>query len=299
MTAKLLDGRATAQQIQDEIKDKVRVFVDATGQRPVLAAVLVGADPASAVYVRNKERACKKVGIDSQLHRLDSSITTEQLIELVDRLNRDASVSGILVQLPLPKQIDAQKVLDLIDPIKDVDAFHPTNVGLLSQGRPQFLPCTPHGVLQVLHRYQVSISGKLTAIIGRSDIVGKPLAMLMGGKNSHLGPDSCNSTVILCHSRTPDLAELTRQAEIVVAAIGVPRFLTADMVQEGAVVVDVGINRTDDGLCGDVDFDNVRKVASHITPVPGGVGPLTVTMLLENTLMAARLQAEARVAANT
>ena len=296
MTATLLDGRATAQQIQEEIKVKVSAFSDATGSRPVLAAVLVGEDPASAVYVRNKERACKKVGINSQLHRLDSDITTEQLVELVDGLNHDPAVSGILVQLPLPKQIDSQKVLDLINPIKDVDAFHPTNVGLLSQGRPQFLPCTPHGVLQVLHRYNVSISGKLTAIIGRSDIVGKPLAMLMGAKSSHLGPDSCNSTVMLCHSRTPNLPEITKQADIVVAAIGVAKFVTTDMVKEGAVVVDVGINRTEDGLCGDVDFEALRHVASHITPVPGGVGPLTVTMLLENTLIAAKLQAEAKVA---
>ena len=291
MTATLLDGRATAQQIQEEIKAKVESFVDATGQKPTLAAVLVGEDPASAVYVRNKERACKKVGIDSQLHRLDATITTEQLVELVTQLNDDPAVSGILVQLPLPKQIDSQKVLDLIDPVKDVDAFHPTNVGLLSQGRPQFLPCTPHGVLQVLHRYDVSISGASTVIIGRSDIVGKPLAMLMGARSSHLGPELCNSTVTVCHSRTPNLAEITSQADIIVAAIGVPKFVTADMVKEGTVVVDVGINRTESGLCGDVDFEEVRKIASHITPVPGGVGPLTVTMLLENTLVAARLQA--------
>ena len=202
LTATLLDGRATAQQIQEEIKTKVASFVDATGQTPTLAAVLVGEDPASAVYVRNKERACRKVGIDSQLHRLDSETTTEQLVDLVTQLNNDPAVSGILVQLPLPKQIDSLKVLDLIDPIKDVDAFHPTNVGLLSQGRPQFLPCTPHGVLQVLHRYDISISGKLTAIIGRSDIVGKPLGMLMGAKSSHLGPELCNSTVTICHSRS-------------------------------------------------------------------------------------------------
>lgn len=296
MTATLLDGRATAQQIQEEIKTKVASFVDATGQTPTLAAVLVGEDPASAVYVRNKERACRKVGIDSQLHRLDSETTTEQLVDLVTQLNNDPAVSGILVQLPLPKQIDSLKVLDLIDPIKDVDAFHPTNVGLLSQGRPQFLPCTPHGVLQVLHRYDISISGKLTAIIGRSDIVGKPLGMLMGAKSSHLGPELCNSTVTICHSRSPNLSEMTKQADIVVAAIGVPKFVTADMVKEDAVVVDVGINRTDDGLCGDVDFEGVRQIASHITPVPGGVGPLTVTMLLENTLTAAQLQAEAKVA---
>ncbi|MGI9519120.1 MAG: bifunctional methylenetetrahydrofolate dehydrogenase/methenyltetrahydrofolate cyclohydrolase FolD [Pirellulaceae bacterium] len=290
MTATLLDGRATAQQIQAEIKDRVSAFVDATGTTPTLAAVLVGEDPASAVYVRNKERACRKVGVNSQLHRLDSDTSTSQLLDLVRQLNEDPSVSGILVQLPLPGQIDDLQVLDLIDPIKDVDAFHPTNVGLLSQGRPQFLPCTPHGVLQVLHRYDISISGKTSVIIGRSDIVGKPLAMLMGAKDSHLGPDLCNSTVTICHSRTPDLPSITQQADILVAAIGRPEYVTADMVKPGAVVVDVGINRTDDGLVGDVDFNAVREKASHITPVPGGVGPLTVTMLLENTLTAAQLQ---------
>ncbi len=282
-----MDGRATAQQIQEEIRDKVTTFVDAAGRTPTLAAVLVGDDPASAVYVRNKERACRRVGITSQLHRLGSDISTAQLVELVDQLNEDPDVSGILVQLPLPGQVDSLQVLDLIDPAKDVDAFHPTNVGLLSQGRPRFLPCTPHGVLQVLARHEISISGKQAVVIGRSDIVGKPLAMLMGAKDSHLGPEMCNATVTICHSRTPDLPEMCRQADVLVAAIGRARFVTADMVKPDAVVVDVGINRTDDGLVGDVDFEAVREVASYITPVPGGVGPLTVTMLLENTLAAA------------
>lgn len=298
MTAEVLDGRATAKQIQSEIKVKVADFVERHQTKPVLAAVLVGEDPASAVYVRNKERACKRVGIESQLHRLDSDTTTEQLVDLITQLNEDSAVSGILVQLPLPQQIDSLRVLDLIDPIKDVDAFHPTNVGLLSQGRPQFLPCTPHGVLQVLMRYGIDISGKTTVVIGRSDIVGKPLAMLMGAKDSHLGPKLANSTVTICHSRTPELAEVTRRADILVAAIGRANYVTAEMVKPGAVVVDVGINRTDDGLCGDVDYDAVSQVASHITPVPGGVGPLTVTMLLENTLAAAELQAESRVGAS-
>ena len=288
MTAKLLDGQATAQEIQAEIKQRVAEFVEATGRTPTLAAVLVGDDPASAVYVRNKERACRRVGITSQLHRLDVDTKTDQLVALIEELNGDPLVSGILVQLPLPKHIDEQQVLDLIDPGKDVDAFHPTNVGLLSQGRPRFLPCTPHGVLQVLARNNISVSGKKAVVIGRSDIVGKPMAMLMGAKDSHLGPDLCNATVTICHSRTPDLPDLCKQADVVVAAIGRPKFVTADMIKPGAVVVDVGINRTDDGLVGDVDFEGVRQVASHITPVPGGVGPLTVTMLLENTLTAAR-----------
>lgn len=288
MTAKLLDGRVTAEHIQEEIRDRVTRFVEATGRTPTLAAVLVGDDPASAVYVRNKERACRKVGIKSDLHRMDADTTTEQLVALIEKLNSDPEVSGILVQLPLPGHIDDQKVLDLIDPGKDVDAFHPTNVGLLSQGRPRFLPCTPHGVLQVLARNDISISGKSAVVIGRSDIVGKPLAMLMGAKDSHLGPDLCNATVTICHSRTPNLEEVCKQADVVVAAIGRAKFVTAAMIKPGAVVVDVGINRTEEGLVGDVDFEEVRKVASWITPVPGGVGPLTVTMLLENTLAAAR-----------
>ena len=287
LTAKLLDGRATADEIQDEIKKRVNEFVGKSGKTPTLAAVLVGEDPASAVYVRNKERACKHVGINSQLHRLNRDTTTDQLIALIAKLNADPEVSGILVQLPLPKQIDDLKVLDLIDPGKDVDAFHPTNVGLLSQGRPRFIPCTPHGCLQVMWRNKISLSGKKAVVIGRSDIVGKPLTMLMSAKESHLGPEMCNATVTMCHSRTENLAEVCREADILVAAIGRPDFVTAEMVKPGAVVIDVGINRTDDGLTGDVDFKSVSEVASWITPVPGGVGPLTVTMLLENTLAAA------------
>jgi methylenetetrahydrofolate dehydrogenase (NADP+)/methenyltetrahydrofolate cyclohydrolase len=288
LAAKLLDGRTTAEQIQIEIRRSVTEHFDATGRTPTLAAVLVGADPASAVYVRNKERACRRVGINSQLHRLGSETSTQQLIDLINQLNADPAVSGILVQLPLPKHIDDQKVLDLIDPGKDVDAFHPVNVGLLSQGRPRFLPCTPHGCLQVMWRNDISISGKRAVVIGRSDIVGKPLAMLMGAKDSHLGKEMCNATVTICHSRTENLAEICREADVLVAAIGQPAFVTAGMIKPGAVVIDVGINRTEDGLVGDVDFDAARSIASYITPVPGGVGPLTVTMLLENTLAAAR-----------
>ncbi len=286
MTAKILDGRAAAREIQEEIRQRVDKIVRDAGRAPTLAAVLVGDDPASAVYVRNKERACREVGIRSQMHRLEGDIATNQLVDLIEQLNEDDEVSGILVQLPLPRQVDAMQVLDLIKPGKDVDAFHPVNVGLLSQGRPRFLPCTPHGVMQVLARNQIAISGKRAVIVGRSDIVGKPLAMLMGARESHLGADYCNATVTMCHSRTPDLAELIRQADILVAAIGRPAFVTDEMVKPGAVVVDVGINRTEEGLVGDVDFEGVRKVASWITPVPGGVGPLTVTMLLENTLVA-------------
>jgi methylenetetrahydrofolate dehydrogenase (NADP+)/methenyltetrahydrofolate cyclohydrolase len=205
-------------------------------------------------------------------------------------LNADPEIHGILVQLPLPKQIDARAILDAVDPLKDVDAFHPLNVGLLSQGRPRFLPCTPHGVLQVLADAQVSVAGREVVIVGRSDIVGKPLAMLLAAKDSPLGSELANATVTLCHSRTRDLARIARTAEILIAAIGQPEAITAEMVRPGAVVIDVGINRTDNGLVGDVHFASVQPIASAITPVPGGIGPLTVTMLLENTLHAARLQ---------
>lgn len=292
MKAALLDGKKISAEIQGEIKQHVAAFVEKTGKQPCLAAVLIGEDPASAVYVRNKERACERVGLRSELHRLPVETTQEELMALVDQLNNDPAVSGILVQLPLPGHLDQTPVLDSINPIKDVDCFHPTNVGLVSQGRPQFMPCTPHGVIQILHRNGVEISGKHVVIVGRSEIVGKPLAAMLVQKTSpSCGPTAANATVTVCHSRTQNLAEITRTADILVAAIGVPKFITADMVKPGAAVVDVGINRTDDGLCGDVDFDAVGEVASSITPVPGGVGRLTVTMLLDNTLTAAKLQA--------
>ena len=287
MPAEILDGKAIAKQIQTETKQKVADFVAAGGSQPKLAAVLVGEDPASQVYVRNKERACKRVGIASELVRMPGETTTEQLLEKVNELNADPVVSGILVQLPLPDQIDARLVLDTIDPNKDVDAFHPHNVGLISQGRHRFLPCTPHGIVQMLKRYGIETTGKNVCVIGRSDIVGKPMAMMLSGYGIGLGGEFANATVTLCHSRTADLACTVAKADIVVAAIGRPKFVTADMLKPGAVVVDVGINRTDDGLVGDVDFDAAMEVASYVTPVPGGVGPLTVTMLLENTLAAA------------
>ena len=287
MPAEILDGKAIAKQIQAETKQKVADFVAAGGPQPKLAAVLVGEDPASQVYVRNKERACKRVGIASELVRMPADSSTETLLEKVRQLNNDAAVSGILVQLPLPDQIDARLVLDTIDPNKDVDAFHPHNVGLISQGRHRFLPCTPHGIVQMLKRYGIQATGKNVCVIGRSDIVGKPMAMMLSGYGIGLGAEFANATVTLCHSRTADLAATVAQADIVVAAIGRPKFVTADMLKPGAVVVDVGINRTDDGLVGDVDFDAAMEVASYVTPVPGGVGPLTVTMLLENTLAAA------------
>jgi len=290
MTAEILDGKAIAKQIRDELAIEVVEFIQNFGKVPKLAAVLVGDDPASQVYVRNKERACEKAGIDSELHRLPAETTQEELLELIAELNRDDSVSGILVQLPLPKQIEEQRVLDAISAWKDVDAFHPENVGRMSQGRPRFLPCTPHGVQQLLHRYNIETSGKHVVVIGRSEIVGKPIASMLAQKDSGMGPTAANATVTICHSRTGDLAAVTRTADILIAAIGRANFVTADMVKPGAVVVDVGINRTDDGLAGDVDFDAVKEVASYITPVPGGVGPLTIAMLLRNTLTACSLQ---------
>lgn len=285
MTATLLDGKAMAAEIRVEIAERVADFIQNNATIPCLAAVVVGDDPASAVYVRNKRRACEWVGIESQLHRLPDAATEEDLLALLAKLNKDGQVHGILVQLPLPKQIAAERILGAINPVKDVDAFHPENIGRLVQGRPRFLPCTPHGIQQLLIRSGVTIAGAHAVIVGRSDIVGKPLAIMLAGR-----AEGGNATVTVCHSRTRDLAEVTRLADILVVAIGRPRLITRDMVQPGAVVVDVGINRTDTGLVGDVDFDSVSQVADRITPVPGGVGPMTVTMLLENTLHAAQLQ---------
>lgn len=288
MTAQILDGKRIASTIREELTERIAEFVDSTGVTPRLAAVLVGDDEASQVYVRNKQRACEQVGMDSQLYRLPDKTTEDELLALVERLNRDESVHGVLVQLPLPPQIEEKQVLDAVDPLKDVDAFHPFNVGLLSQGRPRFLPCTPHGVQQLLHRSGVVVDGKHVVVVGRSDIVGKPLAMMLAQRDSaSCGPSAANATVTLCHSRTQDLAHVTRSADILIAAIGRPEFIGPDMVQPGAAVVDVGINRIESGLVGDVQFEAVREVAGYLTPVPGGVGPLTVTMLLFNTLKAA------------
>ncbi|WP_425618981.1 bifunctional methylenetetrahydrofolate dehydrogenase/methenyltetrahydrofolate cyclohydrolase FolD [Anatilimnocola sp. NA78] len=290
MAATVLDGKAIASQIEIELAEEVADFIQNNGTGPTLAAVLVGDDPASAVYVRNKRLACDRVGIESKMFRLPAETGEEELLELIAKLNADDNINGILVQLPLPSQIRPAKILDAVHPFKDVDCFHPENVGLLVQGRPRFLPCTPHGVLQILDRSGISVAGKHCVVVGRSDIVGKPVATLLAAKDSPVGPNCCNGTVTLCHSRTTDLGAVTRTADILVAAIGIPKFIKADMVKPGAVVIDVGINRTETGLCGDVDYAAVREVASAITPVPRGVGPLTVVMLMLNTLTAARLQ---------
>lgn len=283
MTAQILDGKGLAQQIQAEIREDVARFKEQSGVTPCLAAVLVGENPASEVYVKSKRKDCETAGMASQLHRLPATTTTDDLLALVDQLNRAAEVHGILVQLPLPEKIDATRVLDAVSPAKDVDGFHPDSVGRLAQGRPTFVPCTPLGVQQLLIRSGIATAGREAVVVGRSDIVGKPMALLLMQRGA--GGDA---TVTVCHSRSHNLAEITRRADILIVAIGKARFVTADMVKPGATVIDVGMNRLESGLCGDVDYDAVRAVAGHITPVPGGVGPLTVTMLLANTLTAAR-----------
>jgi methylenetetrahydrofolate dehydrogenase (NADP+) / methenyltetrahydrofolate cyclohydrolase len=289
MAATLLDGKALAQVIRRETADGVSALLQAGGIRPGLAAVLVGSDPGSQIYVRNKRKACEEVGIASWLHELPASTTQTELLDLLAHLNTDPRVHGILVQLPLPPQIDEAAIIRSVAPAKDVDGFGPENLGLLTTGHPRYLPCTPHGVQMLLVRNNIPVEGAHVVIVGRSNIVGKPLALILMQKAK-----GANATVTVCHSRSKNLPDITRSADIVVVAIGQARFLKADMVRPGAVVVDVGINRLADGkLAGDVDFEAVREVASAITPVPGGVGPMTIAMLLHNTLGAAKLQAGA------
>lgn len=286
MPAILLDGKQLAQTMQAEIAVAAADFEKAHGTRPGLAAILVGDNPASQVYVRNKRKACAQSGLESWLHQMPATTTEEELLDLVDRLNADPKVHGILVQLPLPKQIREPAIIRAVSPLKDVDGFGPENLGLLTAGTPRYLPCTPAGIQQLLVRNGIDPAGKHVVIVGRSNIVGKPMAMILMQK-----APGADATVTICHSRTPNIGELTRQADIIVVAIGRPKFVTADMVRPGAVIVDVGMNRDGAGkLCGDVDFEAVRSVASAITPVPGGVGPMTITMLLHNTVAAARLQ---------
>ena len=278
--AKIISGKELSQQIRSELAAETAEFKEKYGITPGLAVIIVGTNPASQVYVRNKHRSCIETGMHSVVHELAEETTAEQLLELVNKLNRDDSIHGILVQLPLPKHIDESLIINAISPEKDVDAFHPVNVGKLTLGEDGFLPCTPAGVIEMLKRSDISISGKSCVVIGRSNIVGKPAALLLLRENG---------TVTVCHSRTANLKEVCRNADILVAAIGKANFITADMVKPGAVVIDVGINRLDTGkLVGDVDFAEVEKIASAITPVPGGVGPMTITMLLKNTLESAR-----------
>jgi methylenetetrahydrofolate dehydrogenase (NADP+)/methenyltetrahydrofolate cyclohydrolase len=286
VSARILDGKAIARQIEAEIADRVVEFIQNNALQPCLAAVLVGSDPASEVYVRNKRKACDRANIESQLHRLPADVGEDDLLRLIAKLNKADDVHGILVQLPLPDHLDASRILQAVNPLKDVDAFHAENVGRIVQGQPRFLPCTPHGIQQLLLRENIPLAGSHVVVVGRSDIVGKPIANMLMQRGR--GGDA---TVTVCHSRTADLPAVTRLADILIVAIGRPRFVTADMVKPGATVIDVGINRVDNRLVGDVDFDGVREVAAAITPVPGGVGPLTVAMLMHNTYLAAQQMA--------
>lgn len=285
----IIDGKATAAAIRAEIASSVAQIVDAGGRAPHLAAILVGHDGGSESYVASKVKACEECGFGSTLLRFEGSISQEQLLEHIRDLNNNPDIDGFIVQLPLPRHIDTHAVIEAIDPRKDVDGFHPANVGRLSIGLPRFVSATPAGIIELLQRYQIPTSGKHCVILGRSNIVGKPLAMLMMQK-SYPG----DATVTVCHSRTADIASITRTADILVAAMGVPASVTADMVKEGATVIDVGTTRVPDAtrargwkLCGDVDFAAVAPKCSYITPVPGGVGPMTIAMLMRNTLLAA------------
>jgi methylenetetrahydrofolate dehydrogenase (NADP+)/methenyltetrahydrofolate cyclohydrolase len=285
---KILDGKLISNQIKDELTQKV-AQIKADGKRPPhLAAVLVGNDGASLTYVGSKVRSCEKIGFDSTLIRLEETISEEELLDQIEKLNNDETLDGFIVQLPLPKHIDEEKILLAIDPDKDVDGFHPTNFGKMALEMETFIPATPFGIVELLKRYHLDISGKHAVVIGRSHIVGRPMSILLSGKNQ-----PGNATVTLTHSRTQNLAELTRTADVVVSALGVPNFLKADMVKEGAIIIDVGITRVPEKnhpkgyvITGDVDFEAVKEKASYITPVPGGVGPMTIAMLLQNTFLA-------------
>ena len=278
MTARLIDGIALSQQLRKQVAARAQALRQ-RGVQPGLAVILVGDNPASQVYVRNKVKACEEAGFHSDLERYDASLSQPALLEHIARLNLDERIHGILVQLPLPDHIDAQRVIEAISPEKDVDGFHIASAGALMTGLPGFWPCTPYGCLKMLDSIGYDLKGKHAVVIGRSNIVGKPMALMLLQRNA---------TVTVCHSGTQNLAHFTRQADVIVAAVGRRNVLTADMVKPGAVVLDVGMNRNDEGkLCGDVDFEGVRQVASYITPVPGGVGPMTITMLLVNTLESA------------
>ncbi|MEM1502128.1 bifunctional methylenetetrahydrofolate dehydrogenase/methenyltetrahydrofolate cyclohydrolase FolD [Domibacillus sp. 8LH] len=277
--AAIIDGKAIAKDIRAELKEEIDAM-KAAGTTPGLAVVIVGDDPASHTYVNSKEKSSKEIGIYSEVHRFPADFTEEALLEKVDELNRDKNIHGILVQLPLPKHISEDKVIDAISPEKDVDGFHPVNVGKMVIGKDSFYSCTPYGIMKMLEKEHISLEGKHVVVIGRSNIVGKPAALLSLMNNA---------TVTICHSRTKDLAAITRQADVVIAAVGIPNYVTADHLKPGAVVIDVGINRNEEGkLCGDVDFNSAKEVAGAITPVPGGVGPMTITMLLYNTVKSAK-----------
>ena len=283
----ILDGKKTSLDIKNEIAEEVKSILNKGQRAPHLAAVIVGNDGASLTYVGSKVKACERVGFDSTLIKLDESISEDELLDKVNELNNDDKIDGYIVQLPLPKHIDTQKILLAVDPKKDVDGFHPTNFGRMALNLPTFISATPHGIMELLKRYNVSTEGKNTIVIGRSDIVGKPISILMGLKTN-----PGNSTVTMAHSRTKNIESLIVQADIIISALGVPNFIKSSMVKDGAIVIDVGITRVKDNsekgykIVGDVDFENVSKKSSYITPVPGGVGPMTIAMLLKNTLLA-------------
>lgn len=272
---KLIDGKAVSAEVKEQLAEEVKRFVASGLRAPALAVILVGDDPASAVYVRNKKRACEQIGIISLEFILPAETEEDSLLALIDRLNSDDGVDGILVQMPLPPHIDAKKVIEAISPDKDVDAFHPYNVGLLNMGTPRFLPCTPAGVMRLLSHYGISVAGKDCVVVGRSNIVGKPMSALLLAENA---------TVTVCHSKTKSLESHLSRADVVIAAVGRAEMIGGECLKEGAVVIDVGINRTDEGLKGDCDFDSCSQRASYITPVPGGVGPMTIAILMENTV---------------
>ena len=278
----IIDGKKVSAEVKEQVRQETLRLKEEHGVTPGLAVVIVGDAPASRVYVNNKKKACELVGFRSEEYALPASTTQEELLDLVRTLNEKEDINGILVQLPLPKHLDDKAVIEAINPVKDVDAFHAVNVGKIMLGEYDFLPCTPAGVMEMLHSYNIPVEGKECVVIGRSNIVGKPMGMLMLHENG---------TVTICHSRTKNLKEVCARADILVAAVGIPKFVKADMVKEGAVVIDVGMDRDENGkLCGDVDFENVKEKCSFITPVPGGVGPMTIATLMKNTIKACRLQ---------
>jgi methylenetetrahydrofolate dehydrogenase (NADP+)/methenyltetrahydrofolate cyclohydrolase len=280
---KIIDGKAHAAAIKTEVTKEAAEFYMNTGVIPQLAVIVVGNNPASTVYVRNKQKACEDVGFETKTYPFDESISEGELLKVIESLNCKSDIHGILVQLPLPSHINEKTILEAVSPAKDVDAFHPYNVGRIVQGNADFLPCTPAGIMEMLKRENIEIEGKECVVIGRSNIVGKPMAQLLV---------QANGTVTVCHSRTKNLTEVCKRADILVCAVGKPKFVTSDFVKPGAVVIDVGINRDENGkLCGDVDFEAVKDIADYITPVPGGCGPMTIAMLLKNTLKAAKLWA--------
>jgi methylenetetrahydrofolate dehydrogenase (NADP+)/methenyltetrahydrofolate cyclohydrolase len=290
MSNKIIDGKAIAALMKKEIAAQVAAMIDADNEAPHLAAIIVGEDAASQTYVSSKERACHDVGITSTVYRLPETTTEQKLLEMVDFLNNDADIDGFIVQLPLPQHINTNKIIERINPAKDVDGFHPRNIGMMQLGLPTYLPATPFGIVELLHRSKVEVNGKHVVVLGRSNIVGTPVSVLLSRKSEH-----GNATVTLCHSQSKNLEKITKQADILIAAIGKPEFVKASMLKKGVVVIDVGIHRIEDiskekgyRLVGDVDFDDVVSIASKITPVPGGVGPMTIVALLHNTLLASK-----------